>query len=47
MAYEEMDRIREEIEAWVRLMGKRRVEERLRITVHDLKESEVSSTIYS
>ena len=47
MAYEEIDKIREEIEGWVRFVGKKKVEEWLRITIHDMKEREISSTIYS
>lgn len=46
MAYEKMKRLREEIEGWVRLVGKKRVEEHLRIKVLDLEESVPQSTVY-
>ena len=36
MDYKELDRIREVIENWVRLIGKKRTEERLGISIHNL-----------
>ena len=39
MSYKEIERIREEIEKWVGLIGKRRVEERLRINIFGLEDS--------
>ena len=38
-----IDRIREEIEMWARLIGKKRVEERLRIKILDLDLEEHNS----
>ena len=46
MRYEEIQRTREEIEGWVRLIGKRRTEECLGISIHNLEEPEHSSVVY-
>ena len=46
MRWEGMDRIREEIEGWVRLIGKKRTEERLGISIHELEEPEHPSVVY-
>lgn len=46
MNYETMDRLREEIESWVSLVGKKRVEERLKIVIYGLEEKEHHSVIY-
>ena len=42
----ELDRIREIIENWVHVIGKRRTEEYLGISIHNLKESEPPSVKY-
>ena len=46
MDYKDLDRIRELIENWVSLIGKRRTEERLGISILDLKEPEHPSVKY-
>ena len=46
MTDKELERIREEIENWVSLIGKKRTEERLRISIHGLKESDLPSVVY-
>ena len=46
MGYEEIKRIREEIENWVRLIGKRRTEECLGISIHNLEEPEHPTAVY-
>ena len=46
MVEDELKRIREQIENWVSLIGKKRVEERLRITVHGLEKPDRPSTVY-
>ena len=46
MAYEKLDEVRKEIEAWVSLIGKKRVEERLRISILDLPEKMSPSVAY-
>ena len=46
MGYEEIKRIREEIENWVCLIGKRRTEEYLGISIHNLEEPERPSVVY-
>ena len=46
MGYEEIERIREKIEGWVSLIGKKRTEELLGIRIFNLKKSEVHSVVY-
>ena len=46
MVFKEIERIRVEIENWVRLIGKKRTEERLGISIHNLEESEHRPVVY-
>ena len=46
MERKELDRIRERIENWVSLIGKRRTEEALGISIHKLEKPERSSVVY-
>lgn len=46
MSYEEIEGVREEIEKWVRLLGKKRTEERLRISIFGLEEKEHHTVVY-
>ena len=48
MPYEEIERIRKEIENWVKLIGKKRTEELLRISIFGLEdlEKEHHSVVY-
>ena len=46
MGHDEIKRIREVIENWVRLIGKKRTEELLGISIHGLEESELPSVVY-
>ena len=46
MGYDEIVRIREEIEGWVRLIGKRRVEKLLKISIYDLEDRKIYSAVY-
>jgi hypothetical protein len=46
MSYEEIEKTREDIESWVKLLGKKRVEERLNISIFGLEEEEHHSIVY-
>ena len=46
MSFEELERIREEIENWVQLIGKERTEEYLKISILGLEKTERHSVVY-
>lgn len=47
MPYRDIDRLREEIEDWVKFIGKRRTEELLGIKILNLEKSKVHSVVYA
>ena len=46
MPYVDIDRIREEIEDWVKFIGKRRTEELLGISIFNFEKPDVQSVMY-